>query len=158
MKKIAALIITLIFTLPAAAQSKPVKLADLGWLAGCWEASKPDKGFMLSEQWMKPNGGMMVGMGRTIQDGRAADYEFMRIEQTGDSLRFFAKPKANPDETPFDMIRFSESEVAFENPKHDFPQRVIYRRDGTNLTARIEGTKDGKTRGIDFPYSRAKCE
>ena len=26
------------------------------------------------------------------------------------------------------------------------------------LTARIEGTKDGKTRGIDFPYTRVKCD
>ncbi|MGH8854313.1 MAG: hypothetical protein ACREWI_08545 [Telluria sp.] len=42
----------------------------------------------------------------------------------------------------------------FENPAHDFPQRIIYRRVGdTGLHARIEG----KGKGIDFPMRRTAC-
>jgi hypothetical protein len=48
-------------------------------------------------------------------------------------------------------------EVVFENPAHDFPQRIRYRASGAALQARIEGTMNGKTRGIDFPYTRTNC-
>ena len=47
--------------------------------------------------------------------------------------------------------------MVFENPKHDFPQRIRYRLKGDTLHARIEGTINGKERAIDFPYQRASC-
>jgi hypothetical protein len=41
----------------------------------------------------------------------------------------------------------------FENLEHDFPQRIIYRRnqDGS-LTARIEGDRGGRIVGMDFHF------
>jgi hypothetical protein len=49
--------------------------------------------------------------------------------------------------------------VVFENPKHDFPQKVGYQRDGADtLLAWIEGTDKGQTRRIEFPYRRAMCQ
>jgi hypothetical protein len=56
------------------------------------------------------------------------------------------------------LVKSSPGELTFENLQHDFPQRIIYRVDGRKLHARIEGTKDGKTRGVDFPYTRTKCD
>ena len=49
--------------------------------------------------------------------------------------------------------------VVFENPQHDFPQRIIYRleKDGS-LLARIEGVNQGREKGINFPMKRAKCD
>lgn len=158
MKPCGALVFAVVLACCAAAQQKPVKISDLGWLAGCWETRKPDTGFILSEQWMKPEGGMMIGMGRTVNGGRAVDWEFMRIEQRGDGLAFVAKPKANKDETTFSMIRMSESEVVFENPTHDFPQRVSYRlAPADSLVPRIEGTVGGKLKSIEFPMQRTQC-
>ena len=100
----------------------------------------------------------MIGSGRTVSGGKAVDYEFLRIVEEADGIYYVAKPTANKEETRFKLTRGSSSEAVFENPAHDFPQRVIYKREGEKLNARIEGTKDGKTRGIDFPYSRVKCE
>ena len=56
------------------------------------------------------------------------------------------------------MIQSSATEVIFENPEHDFPQRVIYRLqpDGL-LVGRIEGISKGKPRAIDFPMKRVPC-
>jgi hypothetical protein len=45
----------------------------------------------------------------------------------------------------------------FENPKHDFPQRIGYERKGNALLAWIEGTQDGKVRRLEFPYLRTSC-
>ena len=52
----------------------------------------------------------------------------------------------------------TDSAVTFENLAHDFPQRVMYRRvGGDSLVARVEGTRAGRTRGVDFAYRRAAC-
>ena len=49
--------------------------------------------------------------------------------------------------------------MVFENPTHDFPQRVIYRLDDAGvLRARIEGLVAGKPRAEDFPMRRVRCE
>lgn len=136
------------------------RLSNLQWLSGCWESRNDAKQTVLSEQWMKPEGGMMIGMGRTVEDGKAVDWEFMRIEQRGTEVYYLAKPKANNVETPFKLIRSSASEAVFENLQHDFPQRVIYRlAKSGNLDARIEGTaSDGKVKGINYPMNRKKCQ
>ena len=158
MKYLTAIVLVFLFAFSAIAQTKPAKLTDLAWLAGCWQSSKPDTGDLLSEQWMKPEGGMMIGMGRTVRGGKAADWEFMRIEQVGDSLTFYAKPRANKEETPFKMSRMSESEVVFEDPAHDFPQRVTYRLTKTgSLAPSIEGMINGKLKTIDFPMQKVEC-
>lgn len=139
-------------------QSKTNNVKNLGWLAGCWASTDiADQEFM-SEQWMKPAGGLMLGIGRTVKKEKAVDFEFMRIEEKGDDVFFTAKPKENKEETSFKLIRSAKNEAIFENPDHDFPQRVIYRRQGNKLTGRIVGKNNGKFLGIDFPMRRAKCE
>lgn len=48
-----------------------------------------------------------------------------------------------------------ENWVVFENPQHDFPKRIEYRRDGTALKASISGPgDDGKILRIPFDYRR----
>lgn len=143
---------------PSAAQEAKASINDLTWLGGCWEMNLHDKNLIVNEQWMRPAGGMMIGAGRTVKRGKAIDYEFLRIVEDAGGIFYVAKPTGNKEETRFKLIRASANEVVFENPEHDFPQRVLYKRDGDKLHARIEGTKYGKTRGIDFPYTRVKCE
>ena len=43
----------------------------------------------------------------------------------------------------------------FENLAHEFPQRIIYSRDGETLTARIEGMMDGKLEGMEWSFTSA---
>ena len=101
----------------------------------------------------------MLGMGRTVKDGKTIGLEFMQIRAgASDNLVFIAKPHNKP-ESIFTAKTVSSSEIVFENLEHDFPQRVIYRlqADGT-LKARIEGLRNGVERGIDFPMNRASCD
>jgi len=56
--------------------------------------------------------------------------------------------------TPFVLRSGKPGEAVFENPDHDFPQRVIYRRCDADLCARIEGTVGGQVRGMDWRYRR----
>lgn len=143
-----------LFTSPVSAQA-PGRTASLGWLAGCWE--RRTGGVVTEEQWMTPRGGMVLGMSRTVPDGGAVEYEWMRIEESKGRLQFVAQPGGgNP--TVFRAADSSTTVLRFENPAHDFPQRIIYRASGADsLLARIEGTSGGETRGIDYHYDRAAC-
>jgi hypothetical protein len=71
---------------------------------------------------------------------------------------FIALPSGQK-ETTFVASSVTADSVTFENPQHDFPQKVIYRlQPEGRLVARIEGTRDGKVRGVDFPMKRVSCD
>jgi hypothetical protein len=145
--------LTLIFASTHAAP-QPHDIAQLGWMSGCWAQTHPDG--LTEEQWMKPAGGSMLGMSRSVRGGRTTEFEFLQIADVKGSLAYIARPSGQA-ETTFPVKTLTEREVVFENPTHDFPQRVIYRRNADgNVTARIEGTMNGQLRGVDFPYTRCK--
>lgn len=134
--------------------AKPM-IEMLTWLAGNWFLERG--GRTVTEQWMAPAGGTMLGMSRTVAKGKTIEFEFLLLRQDDEgNIAYVAKPSGQ-SETTFKLVRASATEVIFENPQHDFPQRISYtlKSDDTMLAA-IEGTKDGKYRRIEFPYQRAK--
>ncbi|HKO36471.1 MAG TPA: DUF6265 family protein [Pyrinomonadaceae bacterium] len=139
------------------AQTAKPTLNDLSWLAGCWEANL--RGREVNEQWMKPGGGIMLGMARTVAQGKAAEFEFTQIREDKDGAIYYVAKPSGQAETSFKLVKLQNKEAVFENPQHDFPQRIIYRLqpDGS-LFARVEATDKGQLRGIDYPYKRTKCE
>ena len=141
-------------TMSVSAQT--VSIESFASMAGCWE--RTDKsGTLFSEMWTKPAGNSMMGTGRTVKGGKTVDFEFLRIEQRADGIFYIAKPKANADETPFKLKPKIGNEFVFENLDHDFPQRIIYKLNKDSMVARIEGTQNGKSMGIDFPSTRVAC-
>ena len=149
--------VILLCSAAAIGQSALPQLADFSALSGCWERRDDAKKMFVSEQWMAPAGTSILGMGRTVNNGKTVDFEFMRIEERPDGIFFVARPAANTGETSFQLKNLTKIEATFENPDHDFPQRVIYRWTANSLTGRIEGTRKGKSTGIDFPFTRVKC-
>jgi hypothetical protein len=122
----------------------------LGWLAGHWCQDGADK--RIEEQWLPPSGGLLVGMGRTVAGGKARSFEFMRIEIQDGVVTLVAQPEGVPP-TPFKLTASGADWARFENPAHDFPKRVEYRRTPTGLHAEIAGPgKDGKEKVIPFEY------
>ena len=124
---------------PVAAQmSSPV--ADLDWLTGAWGGEKD--GVYAEEHWMAPLGGTLVGMHRDVRGGRAISFEFLRIEERQGKAVYLASPRGAAA-TPFTAVEQSPRRIVFENRAHDFPQRIIYWRDGDALHARVEGMVKG---------------
>ncbi len=146
-----------LFAVAAHASAAPDSLARLAWLQGCWGASGGAEAGS-GEQWTSSAGGAMLGMGRTVRNGKMLDFEFFQIRETAPGkLAYIAQPGGAPP-TTFLLVREDEVEFVFENPAHDFPQRIIYRRAGeTAMNARIEGMVKGKPKGIDFPMKRVSC-
>lgn len=159
MKIVIAIVVFFVFAAAIVGQGKnPVtEIKDFDGMAGCWEQRNDAKKLLISEQWMSPAGTSLIGMGRTVKDGKTTDWEFMRIEQRADGIFYVAKPRENSDETAFKLISSDLNQVVFENKEHDFPQRIIYKLQGTKMIGRIEGNNNGKFLGIDFPFNRVKC-
>ena len=158
MRSIWSIGLVTVLTVGAFSQTSSTKIADLGWLAGCWEMKDEKRGMLITEMWMRPAGDAMMGVGRTIKSGKLVDFENLRIVEDAGGLSYISRPSANKADTTFKMIRSSATEIVFENLGHDFPQRIMYKRDGEKMTARIEGSINGKTRSVDFAYLRARCE
>jgi hypothetical protein len=138
------------------APSPPLTVDRVGWLQGCWRSSQGQS--VVEEQWMAPGGGTMIGMSRTVRGRETTAYEFVRITEQDGRLAYNAHPSGQAPAT-FLSTEATEARVVFENPQHDFPQRVGYRREGTDLVhAWIEGTSSGRTRRVEFPYRRVSCE
>ena len=124
---------------------------DLDWLAGYWLSCAD--GVEVSETWSQRRGGVMLGTSLTLGDD-AFSWEQVRIEVEDGGLVFHAQPRNQPA-AAFRLVRAGAGEAVFENPEHDFPQRVIYRRDGDRLTGRIEGVSGGREQAIEWHYRAA---
>ena len=149
---LAALATVAVVTVEGAPQGNAIQ--QLAWLQGCWETTSA--GRTVEELWTAPRGRSMVGLSRTVRGEHLAEYELIVIRERGDRLVYIAHPSGQPA-AEFLSTSLSDASVVFENPGHDFPQRIGYRRQGPSLQAWIEGTKDGQARRVEFPYRRAAC-
>lgn len=147
-------IFCLLFVCISIVEAERTSISIAAPLAGCWQGTD-EPGTL--EQWMVPAGGMMLGMSRTVRMGKVSEFEFMRIVEDQGKMLFIAILPNQP-ETVFTLIKSSPHELVFENPEHDFPQRILYRLSGKDvLTARIEGMNNGKSLAFDYPMKRASC-
>jgi hypothetical protein len=131
-------------------------LDRVSWLHGCWQGTVGQD--TVDEQWMAPRGGTMLGMSRTIRGGKTTNYELAVLKEQDGRLAYEAHPSGQPT-TMFRAREVTDSMVVFENPQHDFPQRLGYRVSGVDaLSAWVEGTDKGKQRRIDYVFRRTRCE
>ena len=156
-KNISATLLVTLFFAATGFSEMPISIDRLAWLSGCWAIDNSERGS--GEQWSKPAGGTMFGTSRLVSDEKTVAYEFLRIVETDDgSLVFIASPSGQPTHA-FALSSIDEHEVVFEDPEHDFPQRIIYRLTETDrLLGRIEGESDGRSGAVDFPMTRTTCE
>jgi hypothetical protein len=127
------------------------RIEDLAWISGDWETA-PGK-LQIDEHWSKIAGGSLIGMSRTVAGGKTVFFEYLRIEQRGPDLYYVAHPRARNPGTDFKLVRLNGQEAHFENPAHDFPKRIIYRKHGDGaLTARIEGDGSEKEKPQEYHY------
>lgn len=155
MRAATTLLLGMLATASAAAAESDI--TALVWLAGCWAPEKGDAGSV--EHWLPPAGGTMLGVSRTVKNGQTVEFEFMQLRVNAEGKLVFIALPSGQKETTFVASAVGKDSVTFENPQHDFPQKVSYRLESTNrLIGRIEGNRGGTLRGIDFPMRRVACE
>jgi len=135
------------------AQTANPTLNDLAWMAGSWSGTTARGVVEMEEHWTAPKGNSMIGIHRDVAGGKTRLFEFLRIEQQADQIVYLSMPNGRSPATPFPLKEVSGTRVVFENPTHDFPQRIIYWKDGNDLRARIEGTMNGKPGSQEWTWS-----
>ena len=155
------LVATLLMILPLirtgrTGQAAPIlsDITQLAWISGDWQIA-PGGRAQIEEHWIQPAGGTMMGVSRTVAGGKTAEFEFLRIEQREDGIYHVAQPKGRCPQTDFKLTRVTAQEAVFENPTHDFPKRIIYRKTADDsLTASIDGGEG--TKQMTFAFKRMK--
>lgn len=125
----------------------------LSWLSGNWiQCFGPN---VVEERWIGPSHSVIVGANLTHRPN-GVSYEFLRLAPgDGGQLALHVQPSGQAP-TEFPLAQAGTMRLVFEKLDHDFPQRVIYWREGEKLRARIEGMVDGSLEGFDWHYARAE--
>ena len=130
---------------------------QLAFMAGCWQGPFGDQ--VNQEMWMRPVAGTMLGTARNVKGIQTTFTEFAMIHVNNGKLAITVQSGLTSDKTTFPMVTLKSGEVVFENPQHDFPQRILYRSTGKNgLFAKIDGTMKGKPAAEEFPMKRVSCK
>jgi hypothetical protein len=134
-----ALLALLRLAAPAFAQEVPRPLAALSFMAGCWRGDAGvDK--HIEEHWTAADSDVMLATTRYLDDngGRTRAWEFSRIVADSTGIVLFPAPRGN-QQGRFRMVADGPGSVRFEDPTHDFPRRILYRRlDARHLAVRID--------------------
>jgi predicted enzyme related to lactoylglutathione lyase len=123
---------------------------DLAWLAGAWDGIRGKSS--IEEHWSPPRGGAMLGVSRTVrrETDQMRAFEYLRIVERDGGLVYVAQPNGR-SATEYVLTELGPTRAVFDNPRHDFPQRITYERSAEgDLTASIGFVNGGRPRQFEF--------
>jgi hypothetical protein len=145
---------------PAKSAGPALELNSLTWLEGCWRGEVGKYEFR--EHWLPLRGGLMVGVGHVVFEGKTQDYGYLRLETRADGV-YYVSISADRKEAAFKLTATSvdakDTIFTFTNPVDEFPQRVVYRRGFEGwLYATVEGKVNGEDKQVIYPMRRVDCQ
>ena len=125
-------------------------IGDLSWMAGAW-IGKRSTGSSIEERWSPPLGGAMLATSRSVNtSGKMFAFEYLRIVERDGGMVYVAQPGGKLP-TEFVLTEVSPSRAVFENPRHDYPKRIVYELSTAGeLKATIGFTKGGTPMRYEF--------
>lgn len=147
--------ITLVHTSSFAQKSDPI--SHVKWLIGSWKNQSAKT--LDIETWKKLNDSTFIGRSYSLAGIDTVSSEHIRIEQHKGKLYYIPTVKNQNDgkAVTFTLTSFNNKHLVFENPEHDFPQKITYTQiSKDSLIAEISGTRKGKQKVIQFPMKKVK--
>ncbi len=133
------------------------KIDEVAWFLGSWENNTREMNFR--EIWTKENDSLYkVHSFITIKNDTVFNENVALLERN-DSLFYIVSVKNQNNEKPvsFYMSSFKNDEITFENPTHDFPNKIIYKKiNPDSIVATIVGVQKGNPVSEDFPMKKSK--
>jgi hypothetical protein len=152
MKKYLLLLLPLLGMYSCDEKKEPLK--DFKWLEGSWTMDQDS--VMFVETWMAPQGNLMKGSGTMLIGKDTLFSESVSIEERKEGIYYTAVVSENDGPVEFKLRGFSGDTAIFENLQHDFPQRIIYLRQGERFYAAAEGMTDGLLQREEFFFKRSR--
>ena len=125
------------------------------WIIGTW--GNISKEGVLTETWIQLNDSVLKGTS-FVQEGKDTLFtEHIEIVQKGSEL--FYNPRIS-NQNQGEMVSFkltssTDKQLIFENPTHDFPQKISYNSiSNDSLKAEISGKKNGKEEKESYPMKK----
>lgn len=115
------------------------------WLTGTWKIT--GKRGTIVERWVQQNDSTFAGTSIFVKaPGDSAVQERLELRLRAKTWHYVSTVTGQNNNQPvsFEVIFPGRDEFISVNPKHDYPQRIAYRRVGDKLYASIEGNRGGK--------------
>jgi Domain of unknown function (DUF6265) len=151
MKKVVLICLYLITSNTFAQKSDALK-----WISGTW-VLKTNRGDMV-EKWVAVNDSTFQGKSMMVKaSGDSAIQETIELQWRNKAWLYVPTVQGQNKNMPvvFPIIFLGREEFIAQNPNHDFPQRIAYRRVKNQLFASIEGSRNGKHSKINFDFTTA---
>jgi hypothetical protein len=131
------------------------------WLLGAW--TRTGKTSVTRETWRRVSEATYEGesIATSLADGEVLNYETLRLVSMSDGVFYIAKVTENDLPVPFRMTRCADDLAVFENPGHEAPQRLSYKRkhaQGTNHDALDVTVEGGAMKAFTVHFTRSAPE
>jgi Domain of unknown function (DUF6265) len=124
------------------------------WVVGNWKINTGNG--MIAESWQLVNDSTLEGKSYFIKiNNDSIPQESLQLAFREGSWYYISTVNGQNNNQPvsFKVIFLKGTEFISENPAHDFPQRIAYRRIGKQVFASIEGSRNGKYAKINFDFT-----
>lgn len=122
-------------------------ITDMAWLAGIWAGMQSTSS--IEERWIPMKGGAMLGISRTIRGERMTAFEYLRIVERDGGLIYIAQPGGRPP-TEFVLTELNNQRAVFLNPRHDYPQRIVYELTDSGVLSASVGFAIGRLQRLEL--------
>jgi hypothetical protein len=136
-------------------ENKYEQLGKMDWLTATWENKMPEG--TLKEIWVKENDSTFSARSFFIKEEDTLHNETILLSQKNDVITYSAKiiGENNDKFIDFKLTTTNENSYTFENPSHDYPQKIMYKKvDNNNLVATISGIQGDKLCSDSYPMKR----
>lgn len=134
------------------------ELYKANWLLGNWE--KTDSLGTLLEIWKTQNDSTMSGQSYYIINKKDTIHkETIELLQNGKLLVYSTTITGENNDEPvaFQLTKDEDSLLVFENPKHDYPQKITYQlKKDKSILATVSGKQNGKMSSESYPMKKVK--
>lgn len=134
-----------------------VEIKNVNWLLGKWESQTTDGN--LTENWTQLNDSTFQAVSYFIKNKDTLHFENIKLEQKGNTLVYKAIVRGQNDNkaVSFKMTLDTLHKLVFENPKHDYPQKITYTLiNKDSLVASISGVDLGKPSSETFGLKKTQ--
>lgn len=126
-----------------------IDLKSLEWLAGMWEGIHGQG--IYHEEWQIVNSSEMLGKAYLIKKGEILNMEILKLHIAGGNIFYTAEVSHNKSPVSFRLISDQNNIFIFENPEHDFPQKITYeKKEDGSLYAVVEAMMNDKLKKIEY--------
>ncbi len=127
-------------------------------LEGSWMMKKNN--YRIYEHWHATGDSILIGSSYQVtEQGDSILIENLEIRYLKDTLYYIPTVADQNDGEPvlFKLSHGTKQLATFENPKHDFPNKIEYRFiTNKEIKATVSGSYQGNIHSLEFNYKRVK--